>query len=60
MKMKLAENGILFETLQNISAKFGNDRQFAVVALPKSSNKSQPRITRYRRIQAQILWFFQD
>ena len=55
MKMKLAENGILFETLQNISAKFENNRQFAVVALPKSSNKSQPRITRYRRIQAQIL-----
>ena len=55
MKMKPAENGISFEALQNIYAKFGNDGLFAVVALPKSSNKSQPRITRYRRIQAQIL-----
>ena len=51
MKMKLAENGISFETFQNIYAKFGNNGLFAIVALPKSSNKSQPRITHYRRIQ---------
>ena len=60
MKIKLAENGISIETLQNIYAKFGKDGLFAVVALPKSSDKSQPRITRYRRIQAQILRFFQN
>ena len=51
MKLKLAENGIPLEILQNIYAQFGKNGLLAVLALPilstKQKNKSQARITRH-------------
>ena len=63
MKIKFAENGISFGILKDISTKFGKNGLFAVVALPpsvRSSAKSQARITRCRRIQANILQYFAE
>ena len=56
MKIKFAENGISFGILKDISTRF-------VVALPtsvRSSAKLQARITRCRRIQANILQYFAE
>jgi hypothetical protein len=67
IKLELAENDIPFETLQNIYSRFEKNGIYSVVALPanlrhssaKSRDKSRPRMARYRRIQAEILQFFE-
>ena len=64
MKLKLAENGISFEILQNIYTRFGKNGLFPILALPvssaKSTSKYRGRITGHRRIQAKILRYFED